>query len=430
MGRAVNEQVDVVIVGAGLAGLTTAWRLIEAGLVVRVLEARERVGGRLFGYDVGPRSIQLGGRWTGPGQDAVKGLAAQLGIAVVPNLSFADDAESSRAETSALAALARDLDRLAQSVPLHEPWNAPDAALLDRQTLATWLYANYDAELAAQAGATLSGFLPEPQDVSLLHVLFYLRSNGGFASILGLDGAPHDSEMFDGGAHRLTDELYKKVAPSVTLATPVHGLRESSDGIVAWGDGVRITARQAVVALPPVLAGRLDYEPGMPGERDYLTQRMPIRGKVAVTLLYEQPFWRENGRTLFVSDDLTLWDEGGDHLPVALAGLVSIRHSRLLAKLKPPERQQAIVSAAKALLGERASAVTGYHEVDWAAERYSRGCNSFMTTGVWTALGHALREPVGRISWAGAEMSSQFVGQMDGAVRCANSTAIRLANSL
>ena len=223
-----KEQVDIVVVGAGLAGLTTAWLLSQAGLTVRVLEARERVGGRLYGYHVGERCIQLGGRWTGPGQKAVKELAAKLNIPVVANLSFANRGNEAEPRAAAIENAARAIDQLARSVPLDKPWQAPDAQLLDQQTLSTWLGANYDEALARQIGSILAGFLPESQDVSLLHVLFYLHSNGGLSGILGLDGPPHDSEMFAGGAHRLTDELYASVKASVMLSTPVYGLRSEA----------------------------------------------------------------------------------------------------------------------------------------------------------------------------------------------------------
>jgi monoamine oxidase len=164
----------------------------------------------------------------------------------------------------------------------------------------------------------------------------------------------------------------------------------------------------------------------MPPDRDYLTQRMPIRGKIAVALLHESPFWRDTDRTIFIDDNLTVWDEGGGELPTALSGLVSIPCSRQLAKLDPQTRKETILSFVATHLGPRAEKTCGYHEINWAAEPWSRGCNSFMTTGVWSTWGYTLRESVGRVHWAGAEMSDRFVGQMEGAVRSAQVTAQRL----
>jgi len=114
-----QHEVDIVVVGAGLAGLTTAWLLSKAGLEVRVLEARDRVGGRLYGYKAGERCIQLGGRWTGPGQSAVKSLASELDIEVISNLSFGGRANPGRG--SEFENSAREIDELARSVPLDKP---------------------------------------------------------------------------------------------------------------------------------------------------------------------------------------------------------------------------------------------------------------------------------------------------------------------
>ena len=423
-------NVDVAVVGAGLAGLTAAWRLTQAGWTVRVLEAQDRVSGRIYGFDVGERTVQLGGRWIGPGQDRVKALAAELGVESRPNPSL-DNATQARLGTEpALVAAVRRLDEVALTVPLEAPWRAADASRWDSQTLATWLDDSFDGNTARAIGRVLCSFLPEPQDVSFLHTAFYLHSNGGLAAILGLDGPAHDSEMFVGGAHALTDRLAERLGDAISLDTPVHDVRQDASGVMLGSGTTAVSARNVIVTLPPTLAGRLNYDPPLPPERDYLTQRMPIRGKIAVAVLYEEPFWREGNIGLVASDDLVMWDEGGESRPAAYAGLVSIRRSRELWSLTPAERRAAILRELAKSLGSRAQQPAGYHEVYWAAEPWSRGCNSFMTTGAWTAWGEALRKPVGRVRWAGAETSARFVGQMDGAVGSAESAVEAVIQSL
>ena len=94
--------------------------------------------------------------------------------------------------------------------------------------------------------------------------------------------------------------------------------------------------------------------------------------------------------------------------------------------LSPTTRAEKLAES----LGDEALSPTHYFDVDWAAEPWSRGCNSFMTTGVWTVWGHSLRNAQGRVHFAGAEMSPKFYGQMDGAVRTGETVAAEIISRL
>lgn len=425
---------DVVVIGAGFAGLVAADSLARAGARVIVLEARDRVGGRVYGIDVGGVTIEIGGRWTGPGQSAVKALAAELGVptfapsavgatvTVQSGRRSVSDPAGGRLATGTVPldqtiAAVHALDHLSLKVNLEAPWESVDARTLDAMTLAAWLETNCPPDVAAYLGAVMEGFLPEPHECSLLHALFYMRSNHGLAGILGMDGPAHDSELFVGGAHQISDRLAARLGESIRLRSPVDAITVTSHGVEVVTAGAPVRSRFAIVALPPTLAGRIRYDPPMPPLRDYLVQRTPIRGKFSVGLTYPRAFWREAGLSGMMRHDILFgWDPGGDG-GGCLGLLIGNRESRRLATLPQPDRRRVVLAAVAECLGSEAAAPSAYAEIYWAGEAFSRGCNSYLPPGAWTGYGSAWHSPVGPIHWAAAELSPDFVGQMDGAVR-------------
>ena len=136
------ETIDVVVVGAGFAGLTAARRLQQEGRSVLVLEARDRVGGRIFNHTFDDGTIvELGGQWVGPTQDRVLALADELGVGTFPSYDEGDhllgldgaarrwQGETFGLDEEALIDVAEAqgaLEALAATVPLDAPWDAPE----------------------------------------------------------------------------------------------------------------------------------------------------------------------------------------------------------------------------------------------------------------------------------------------------------------
>ena len=435
-----GSRVDVAVVGAGLAGLVAARDLLAAGLSVLVLEARDRVGGRLLNHTLkGGAVVEVGGQWVGPTQDRVLALAEELGVGLYPTY---EEGEHLLAVNGAVKRYSGDdfalpedaladveqtqqrLEEMASSVPLEEPWQATEAAAWDAQTLDTWLVANAKTETGLGYWHTLvpALFSAEASEMSLLHFLFYCRSGGTIDQLVATHGGAQESRLA-GGSQELASRLAERLGGVVRLNSPVTAIRQDDLGVEVTHDGGMVRAGRAIVALPPTLAGRIRYSPALPPLRDQLTQQVPMGYVTKVQIAYLEPFWRAEGLSgsVFSLDDevSVIFDNSPQDLSCGvLLGFLEGRHARRAGKLAPEERKELVLSVLARFFGPRAADPVEYVERDWAAEEWSRGCyGGRFGTGVWTGYGEALRKPVGRIHWAGTETSEVWNGYMDGAVR-------------
>lgn len=445
------SRADVVVVGAGLAGLAAARAIRAAGRSVVVVEARDRVGGRTeAGRLADGQWIELGGQWIGPTQDRMYELIAELGLATIPTYNDGDIVFSLRGRAGRLAgrkgAVPRlnpfaiaDLvqgtvrfARLARRVDLDRPWATPDAAVLDGQTFRTWVQRNLRtpqgrAYFELYCEAVFSAGL---SDLSLLHALFYTRSGTDMDTLMAVDRGAQQDRVAGGSwqvSRRMADGL------DVHLSSPVRSVQHSATGVrVTTRDGTSYDAHRAVLTLPPTLAGRLDYDPVLPSWRDQLTQKLPAGSVVKVYAVYPTPFWRTAGLNGQAGSDRGPVKVTFDNTPPGydrgiLMGFIEADDGRHWTRRSPDERRAAVVDCFVRYFGPEAAEPLEYVERDWMAEEFSRGCyGAHFAPGVWTSYGEALREPIGRLHWAGAECSPVWNGYMEGAVRSGEATAAQV----
>jgi monoamine oxidase len=275
-----------------------------------------------------------------------------------------------------------------------------------------------------------------PADVSLLHVLFYTHSAGSFDLLVGTEGGAQQ-DRFVGGSQLVSQRVAEELGEErLVLGAPARRIEHGTDGVRVSADGFDVRARRAIVTLPPVLAGRLVYDPPLPGLRDQLTQHMPQGSVVKCMAIYPEPFWRAEGLTGQVTSEAgpvkVVFDNSPpDGSPGVLLGFLEGRQARRLGAVTPAERREAVVACFARYFGARAARPDGYVEKVWADEEFSRGCyGGYFPPNGWSDFGPALRTPIGPIHWAGAETATRWCGYMDGAVSSGERAADEALQSL
>jgi monoamine oxidase len=439
-------SVDVAVVGGGLSGLRAARGIADAGREVVVVEARDRVGGRLLNATLGDGvTVDVGGQWVGSDHARVQGLADEFGIEIFPQhgagRNLLDVGGKRRRYRGTIPRLGlrvlwdifvarRRFDRLAQAIGAERPWTAERAGELDSETLAEWCERNVRTEIAREliglAGRTVWGTGPE--ELSMLHVLFYVASAGSFDKLIDTEGGAQQDRL-DGGAQLLPLGLADSLGDRVRTGAPVRRIAQSDAGVRIAADGLEIEAERAIVALPPAIATRIEFDPQLPEGRRLLGERLLPGALTKCMALYEEPFWRGDGLSGESVTDagpvtLTFDSSPRDGSAGVLLGFAGGPEARQMEAMPPAERRAAVLGCFAQLFGPRATQPLDYAEQTWAEEEWSGGGpTSNFGPGGWTRCGPALREPVGRVHWAGTETATVWSGYMEGALQAGERVA-------
>jgi monoamine oxidase len=274
---------------------------------------------------------------------------------------------------------------------------------------------------AVMETAVGSVWAAEPQDLNLLQALAYTCAAGGLDALTGTTGGLQQ-DRFVGGSALIAERVASKLAERVVLDAPVRAMTERAGRLDVDTDSGRVEARFAIIAAPPALAARIHFDPPLPGIRDQALQRLPMGSVIKVVAIYEQPFWRErnlNGQAIMMQGPLasTFDDTPPEGSPGVMLAFSPGARSWEFAKLSIAERRQIVIDQFVRLFGPQAAQPIEYLEKDWTADPWTRGCYfGLAAPGSITGPLRALREPVGRLHWAGSETALQFYGGMNGAV--------------
>jgi monoamine oxidase len=445
------RHADVVVVGAGLAGLSAAHVLVKAGRSVVVLEARDRVGGRTENEHLSDGTlIEHGGQFLfSPQRESqIVALAHEFGRKIIPHTSEGDNIYLRNGQArryprhgitgrippfdpiavSELLAFQTMFDGMVSQVDPARPWAAGNAEEWDSQTFDSFVRANTKHDesrfLLGVFTRTLTG--NEMRDLSLLYVLKLLAGTGGMTVQQVAEATA--SSRFLHGVQSLPIAMASSLGNRVMLKTPVRRISQDRRSVRVQSDRVTVTAKRVIVALAPTLTGQLRYDPPLPADRAQLVQRFPQGCAIKVHGVYDKPFWRDDGLTgeslgdlepIRITVDVTLPYGGG-----LLEGFINASSARRWMMRSRRERQHAVLNNFTRIFGPKASKPRKYVEHVWSDEVWTRGCfYGVLPPGVLIDYGEAIRRPMGRVHWAGTETATEWAASIEGAVRSGTSAA-------
>lgn len=434
---------DVIVVGAGIAGLAAARALLRAGHDTIVLEARDRVGGRTLSETHGGQIVDLGGQWMGDRHARLRALAGELGVDSFPQYARGKkvlDRGDGKLRTFSgfmpkigllglldLGLALRRLERLARDIPVDAPLQAPDASALDAQSVADYLAQRVRTRRARDmiALATQMIFAAEPRELSLLYFLLYAHSNEGVQRLCEIEGGAQE-RRFATGAQSLCTRLADQVGPArVLLDHAVRAVHQDERGVTVHTTRGTFRARRAILALPPALLGKLEIGGELSSARALLHAQMPMGSVIKCIVSYERPFWREAGysgeafsTTGLVRATFDDCSPAGDH--AALVAFVVGDRAKELTRVPQDERRKLVLAELGRLHGPAAHRPLEYVDKDWIADEWSAGCYvGVMPPNLLAQTATALRAPHGLVHFAGTETAVHHVGYLEGALESA-----------
>lgn len=440
---------DVLIVGAGLAGLYAARLLHRAGLTITVLDARDRVGGRVSSHRLADGTyIDLGAQWIGPGQRRIYALAREFGLATIETHTQGDAlvemnrrlrrASGGTPPLSWLAGLdalqfSWRINRIANKLSITEPWTYPEARRLDSISFTVWLQANTFSEEAriywryiVEAGMCVSA-----DDLSPLEVLQQVASIGGLGPL-----ETAEQEFFEGGAQAIAQRLADELDDCLRLRTPVRALHHDHQSIRAITEQGEFWARRVILALPPQLIAEIVFEPDFPRQPCQQGRSLLLGQVIKNVVVYDHAWWRAVGLsgTATTPDgpiDFFVDTSNRSGRPGVLVALATGSRVEILRRMHHDARESAVLAHIQRLFGEAPSPPRYFFSKDWTSDPWSRGgYASHRAIGDWTDRKNRLTAPCGPIHFAGSETADEWRSYMEGALQSAERASAEVTDSL
>jgi monoamine oxidase len=448
MRRYFMKETEVVIVGAGFAGLSAAWELSKRKINIAVIEAKDRVAGRVHSFQTTDAvTVDLGAQWIGRHQRRMKALAKEFGLPLVKSYTkgkttynLGGRVKRVEGETPPLSPeglfdltqLKRKMERIVKELPAQEIWKSPLAKEIDTYTLDVWIQSNMYTKEGKDFFRLFSEVMcVELSEPSALDFLWCIQTCGGFQDVLTAE-----EEWFSDGAQTLAQTMADAMKDHIYVSTPVKKIEYSKDGVLVFSEKQVWKAKKAIVAVPLSVRNRIEYHPPLPSSLECMTQKIGQSSIIKIILIYEKPFWREEGLNGSAHCDSGLIRFVADSSPRdgrkgVLTLLSGGKYARELARLEKKDRKQVILKEMGLLFGTKAEHPIELYEKDWTEEPWIRGgYSSHFPPGIITSFGEWLSRSIGPIHWAGTETADEWKFYMEGAVQSGERAAKEVYDTL
>lgn len=433
-------QTDVLIIGAGYAGIAAAKKLHDSGISFTVVEARDRIGGRTLTEQLpAGATVDLGAQWIGPDQHLVWEWVRATGTPTYGCYNSGRNILSYRGKQTKykgtipridpvslldLGLALRRVNKLSARVPLDAPWTYKDAVKLDGMTVQSWMDRRMftgKAKFLFTVGIE-TVFAAHPSELSFLGVLHYAHSGKDMDALISVSGGAQQTLLVN-GTQELLQQVAGPFAGSIETGEPVESVRQTNTGIIAETRSAIFESQYAIVTVPPALVNRIRFDPMLPQMKYQLYQRMPMGAAMKCFCIYDRPFWREQGFSGQIVGDrspvkVTFDCSKSDSEHGILLVFVEAGNARKFIELPLAERRKSVTEGLVPFFGAAAAAPLDYIDKCWTQEEWSGGCYTGISPpGVITQFRNTIREPFGRIRFAGTETATEWTGYLDGAIQ-------------
>uniref|UniRef100_A0A1X7UK52 Amine oxidase n=1 Tax=Amphimedon queenslandica TaxID=400682 RepID=A0A1X7UK52_AMPQE len=461
----------VVVVGAGLSGMTAASYLTQAGVPVKLFEALDRVGGRTYTEQDKLGPVDHGAGYIGSTQTAVEALLEELNVKTHkvpgPDLLYTlswggkvyymenvlQELLHDRLEWQESAAITQAIGDIYQKGEIirsesGDPWNSKNSEILewDKMTVQNWIDSMFPRIGNKFDNArTIFQFIcriplgVEAHETSFLYFLWYFRNGSGLVQLL----FPAQDKIVVGGTQQLSEKMNAQLPKrsQAQLNTPVLSINndDSSKVVITPADGYPIEAERCILAMTPHTRDYIAFRPLLSPMYHKLPQRTPMGTTIKIHLFYNEKFWRVgkklNGNaTIFDGDSISqTYDCTAPGETPCLQAFYVGEVGRRMAMMDPAAREKDAKATIGKIFGnpEKANANIGYSEFIWENHPWIGGApTGTCAPGTLTCYGNAVRTPTGRIHFASTETAQDWTGYMDGAIRAGHRAASEVLKEL